>query len=222
MTQLLADMLPAAMLGLFVAIPFGPVCLMCVQRTLALGLWFGLASGMGAAVAHGLFSVLAATSAAVLARAATLPAQVPLRLVGGLALIFMGLRTCLVPIRPVREARCGDLCSAFVSTLLIAVANPMTMLPYLTIAAVPQAGNSVIMGRALAAPVGVMLGSAAWYLVLALSTNAMFQNLRKATLDRLNVLAGILLIGLGAALCAPSAAHVVGNGVVAAFDAFAR
>ncbi len=70
MTQLLADMLPAAMLGLFVAIPFGPICLMCVQRTLALGIWFGIASGMGAAVAHGLFSFLAEASAAVLAQTA--------------------------------------------------------------------------------------------------------------------------------------------------------
>jgi threonine/homoserine/homoserine lactone efflux protein len=201
MTQLLADLLPAAMLGLVIAIPFGPVCLMCVQRTLALGIWFGIASGMGAAVAHGLFSFLAAASAAVLAQAA-LTVQVPLYIAGGLALIFMGLRTCLVLSRPPREARCGDLCSAFMSTLLIAAANPMTMLPYLAIAAVPQAGNPLITSRGFAAPIGVMLGSASWYLVLALSTNAMFKNLQKATLDRLNVVAGILLIGLGATLCA--------------------
>ncbi|HKU99948.1 MAG TPA: hypothetical protein VJR58_31930 [Vineibacter sp.] len=88
------------------------------------------------------------------------------------------------------------------STLLIAAANPMTTLPYLAIAAVPQAGNPQIMSRGLAAPIGVMLGSASWYLILALSTNAMFQNLKKATLDKLNILAGLLLIGLGAALCA--------------------
>jgi len=37
----------------------------------------------------------------------------------------------------------------------------------------------------------VMLGSASWYLVLALGTNAMFQNLQKARLDRLNILARI-------------------------------
>jgi threonine/homoserine/homoserine lactone efflux protein len=201
MTQLLADMLPAAMLGLCIAMPFGPICLMCVQRTLALGIWFGIASGMGAAVAHGLFSFLAETSAAVLAQTA-LTVQVPLYIAGGLALIFMGLRTCLVPNPPTREAGCGDLCSAFMSTLLFAAANPMTMLPYLAIAAVPQAGNPLIMNRGFAAPIGVMLGSASWYLVLALSTNAMFQNLQKATLARLNILAGILLIGLGAALCA--------------------
>jgi threonine/homoserine/homoserine lactone efflux protein len=194
------------MLGLFIAIPFGPICLMCVQRTLALGIWFGIASGMGAAVAHGLFSFLAEASAAALAQTA-LTVQVPLRIAGGLALIFMGLRTCLVPTRPAREALareagCGDLCSAFMSTLLIAAANPMTMLPYLAIAAEPQAGNPLIMSRGFAVPIGVMLGSASWYLVLALSTNAIFHNLQRATLDRLNILAGILLIGLGVALCA--------------------
>jgi len=197
--QLLADALPAAMLGLFIAIPFGPICLMCVQRTLALGIWFGIASGMGAAVAHGLFSFLAEASAALLAQTA---AQVPLRIAGGFALILMGLRTCLIPTRPAREASCGSLCSAFMSTLLIAAANPMTMLPYLAVATVPQAGSPLVMSRGFAAPVGVMLGSASWYLVLALSTNAMFQNLQKATLDRLNILAGILLVGLGAALWA--------------------
>jgi threonine/homoserine/homoserine lactone efflux protein len=205
MTPLLADLLPAAMLGLFIAIPFGPICLMCVQRTLALGIWFGIASGMGAAVAHGLFSFLAEASAALLAQTA-LQMQVPLRIAGGLALIFMGLRTCLVPTRPMREARhgerCGDMCSAFMSTLLIAAANPMTMLPYLAIAAAPQTASPLIMSRGFAAPLGVMLGSASWYLVLALSTSAMLQNLQKVTLDRLNILAGILLAGLGAALWA--------------------
>jgi hypothetical protein len=85
MTQLLADMMPAAMLGLFIALPFGPICLMCVQRTLALGIWFGIASGLGAAVAHGLFSFLAEASAAALAQTA-LRLQVPLRIAGGLAL----------------------------------------------------------------------------------------------------------------------------------------
>ena len=175
--------------------------MMCVQRTLASGVRFGIASGMGAAVAHGLFGYLAVVSAAVLAQMAV-AVQVPLRIAGGVALIFMGLRACLVPYGPAREARCTDLSSAFLSTLLIATANPMTMLPYLAIAAVPQTGNPLISSRGFGMPMGVMLGSACWYLVLALSTNAMFRHLQRATLDRLNILAGILLIGLGAALCA--------------------
>src|SRR5262249_30244612 len=100
-------------------------------------LWFGIASGIGAAVAHGLFSFMAGASAAALAQTA-LTVEVPLRIAGGLALMFLGLRTCLVLTRPTLEARCGGLCSAFASTLLIAAANPMTMLPYLANAAVPR------------------------------------------------------------------------------------
>jgi hypothetical protein len=78
----------------------------------------------------------------------------------------------------------------------------MTTLPYLAIAAVPQAANPLSISRGVAAPIGVLLGSASRYRVLALSTNAILQYLQKTTLDRLNFLAGILLIGLGAALCA--------------------
>jgi threonine/homoserine/homoserine lactone efflux protein len=54
--------------------------------------------------------------------------------------------------------------------------------------------------RGLAAPIAVMLGSAFCYLVLTLGAKAMARNLQKAPLDRLNILAGILLIGLGVAL----------------------
>jgi hypothetical protein len=46
--QVLTDMLPAKLYGLFIAMPFGPMSLMCVHRTMAVGLSFGLASGMGA------------------------------------------------------------------------------------------------------------------------------------------------------------------------------
>jgi threonine/homoserine/homoserine lactone efflux protein len=205
MTQLLADMLPAAMLGLVIAIPFGPICLMCVQRTLALGIWFGIATGMGAATAHGLLSCLAAVGATVLAQT-TLALHTPLRVAGGIILVLMGLRTILVSTRATHGATCADLFSAYTSTLLIAAANPMTILPYLGVTSLGvttalEAGTPPILDRALAMSIGVMLGSASWYLVLALSTNAVFRSLQKAALDRLNRLAGILLMALGAALC---------------------
>jgi threonine/homoserine/homoserine lactone efflux protein len=85
---------------------------------------------------------------------------------------------------------------------LIAVANPMTILPYLGVTSALEAGKPLIMDRALVMAIGVMLGSACWYLVLAFGTSVMFRSLRKAALDRLNRLAGILLMALGAALCA--------------------
>lgn len=207
MTPFIAHLLPAAALGLCVAIPFGPIGLMCVQRTLASGIWFGIASGMGAATAHGMFSCLAAVSGTVLTQM-TLALHTPLRIAGGIVLVLMGLRTFLVSMRAAHGATCGDLLtcggllSAYTSTLLIAAANPMTILSYLGVTSALEAGKPLIMDRALATPIGVMLGSASWYLFLALGTNTMFRSLQKAALDRFNRLTGILLMALGASLCA--------------------
>jgi threonine/homoserine/homoserine lactone efflux protein len=200
MTPFIAQLLSAVALGLCVAIPFGPIGLMCVQRTLAFGIWFGIASGMGAATAHGMFSCLAAVSGTVLTQM-TLALHTPLRITGGIVLVLMGLRTIVVSTRAAPEATCGDLLSAYTSTLLIAAANPMTILPYLGVTSALETGNPLIVDFALATPIGVMLGSASWYLFLAVSTNTMFRSLQKAALDRFNRLAGILLMVLGASLC---------------------
>jgi arginine exporter protein ArgO len=78
----------------------------------------------------------------------------------------------------------------------------MTILPYLGVTSALETGKPLIMDRALVTSIGVMLGSASWYLLLALGTNTMFRSLQKAALDRLSRLSGILLIALGGSLCA--------------------
>jgi threonine/homoserine/homoserine lactone efflux protein len=206
MTPFIAHLLPAAALGLCVAIPFGPIGLMCVQRTLAFGIWFGIASGMGAATAHGMFSCLAVVSGTVLTQM-TLALHTPLRIAGGIVLILMGLRAILVSTGAAHgetcgDATCGDLLSAYTSTLLIAAANPMTILPYLGVTSALETGKPGSWIAALAMSIGVMLGSASWYLFLVLSTNTVFRSLQKAALDRFNRLTGIFLMALGASLCA--------------------
>jgi threonine/homoserine/homoserine lactone efflux protein len=202
MTPFVANLLPAMALGLCVAVPFGPIGLMCVQRTLAFGIRIGIASGMGAATTHGIFSGLATVGATALAQM-THSLHTPLRVVGGIVLVLMGLRTILVSTSAAHGARCGDLFAAYTSTLLIAAANPMTMLPYLGVAL--ETGHPLIIDRALATPIGVTLGSASWCLVLAIGTNTMFRGVHQAALDWFNRLAGILLMVLGVSLCA----HIV-------------
>src|SRR3954471_1892409 len=46
--------------GLFVAVPIGPMGVLCIQRTLTFGLAAGLATGLGAATVHLIFGSLAA------------------------------------------------------------------------------------------------------------------------------------------------------------------
>src|ERR1700759_3727937 len=47
-------------IGLSVAIPVGPIALLCMRRTLEFGFTFGFATGLGAAAADLLYSSIAA------------------------------------------------------------------------------------------------------------------------------------------------------------------
>ncbi|ANW04135.1 hypothetical protein [Bradyrhizobium icense] len=86
MTSFIAHLLPAVALGLCVAVPFGPFGLMCVQRTLGFGIWFGIASGMGAATAHAMFSFLALVSGTALMQM-TFALHTPLRIASARSMI---------------------------------------------------------------------------------------------------------------------------------------
>src|SRR6266446_1568293 len=54
-----SELLDGLAIGFAVAVPFGPISLICVQRALTEGISFAIASGLGAATAHGIFSTLA-------------------------------------------------------------------------------------------------------------------------------------------------------------------
>jgi threonine/homoserine/homoserine lactone efflux protein len=65
----LATFLAGVGVGLAVAVPIGPMGVLCIQRTLAFGLVAGLATGFGAATVHLAFGSLAALGLGVTATA---------------------------------------------------------------------------------------------------------------------------------------------------------
>ncbi|MDH4442265.1 MAG: hypothetical protein QE284_18010 [Rhizobium sp.] len=60
---MLSVIVASALLALSIAVPFGPISLMCVQRSLLSDHWRGFACGAGASTAHGAFATLAFLSA---------------------------------------------------------------------------------------------------------------------------------------------------------------
>src|SRR5271154_7403839 len=52
--------LSGVVIGLTVALPIGPVNLICIRRTLALGPVNGFVSGLGAALGDGVFAIITA------------------------------------------------------------------------------------------------------------------------------------------------------------------
>ena len=83
-------------IGFSIAAPVGPIGVLCIRRTLSEGRLSGLLSGLGAATADLCYGCIAAFGLSWVGQA-ILDYQGLLRLVGGLFLMYLGLRTLLAP-----------------------------------------------------------------------------------------------------------------------------
>jgi threonine/homoserine/homoserine lactone efflux protein len=84
--------LRGVLIGLAIAAPVGPIGVLCIRRTLAYGRASGFASGLGAATADAFYGSIAAFGLTVIA-GALVGYRAALQLIGGLFLIYLGLRT---------------------------------------------------------------------------------------------------------------------------------
>ena len=80
--------LQAAVIGVLIAAPVGPIGLLTMQRTLERGLAAGLATGLGAAVADAVYGAVGAFSVRWLIDGLT-QAKTPLALGGGALLLVL-------------------------------------------------------------------------------------------------------------------------------------
>jgi threonine/homoserine/homoserine lactone efflux protein len=200
-------------LGLAIAAPVGPIGVLCIRRTLADGRLIGFVSGLGAATADAFYGAVAAFGLTVVADL-LVGQRVWVRLIGGLFLIYLGLRT--LPRRPApRPAKASvemrrGLAGAYGSTLALTLTNPTTILSFTAIfAGLGLAGTAGTTGRASAAllVLGVFLGSALWWLILSASVGLLRARFDARAMRAVNVISGLMLLGLAllalASLIAP-------------------
>ncbi len=85
-------MLKGFLIGLSIAAPVGPIGVLCIRRTLADGRLVGLVTGLGAASADAVYGSMAAFGLTLVTGFLVAQENI-LRIVGGLFLLFLGLRT---------------------------------------------------------------------------------------------------------------------------------
>jgi threonine/homoserine/homoserine lactone efflux protein len=186
------------LLGFAIAAPVGPIGLLCIQRTLNQGQWIGLASGLGAATADAFYGTIAAFGL-TLVSSFLIEQQFWLALVGGLFLCYLGVRTFLAG--PAQAAAAGEahgFGSAYLSTFLLTVTNPMTILAFVAIFA--GAGLAATGGDTTAAGLlvlGVFLGSAAWWSLLSGGVALLRSHISTGVLLWVNRAAGAILVIFG-------------------------
>ena len=185
-------------IGFAIAAPVGAIGLLCIRRTLAEGRLVGFVSGLGAATADAVYGAVAALG--LTAISSTIVAQQSVvRLVGGLFLCYLGVRTALS--HPALDANTGagrGLAAAFGSTLALTLTNPTTILSFAAVFAGLGLGTTAgDRGSALLMVCGVFVGSGFWWLLLSGTVGFFRRALTPARLRWVNRLSGALLAALG-------------------------
>ena len=185
-------------IGFAIAAPVGAIGLLCIRRTLADGRLVGFVSGLGAATADAFYGAVAALGLTAVS-SAIVDHQDTVRLVGGIFLCYLGLRTALSQSTMVANPGAArGLAGAFGSTLALTLTNPTTILSFAAVFAGLGLGTtSGDRGSAVLMVCGVFLGSALWWLLLSGAVGFFRRALTPERLRWVNRLSGALLAGLG-------------------------
>lgn len=186
--------LKGIMVGFAMAVPIGPIGIICIRKTLTEGRLRGLVIGLGAATADMLYGCIAAFGLTVISN--TLVNQkIWIRLVGGALLLFLGVRTFRAhPLDPKIPFKSSGVLRSYLTTVFLTLTNPMTIFAFIAIFAAVGLGNGLSYFSATALVTGVFFGSGLWFLLLSSGVTLFRKKLDLVGLRWVNKIAGILII----------------------------
>lgn len=185
-------------IGFSIAAIVGPIGMLCIERTLHKGFFYGLVTGLGAATADGIYGSIAAFGLTVISTL-LLNQQNWIRLIGGLFLGYLGIRAFCRPLAEQAAPASGrSFPAAYVSTLLLTLTNPLTLLSFATIFASLGVGMAGQTGwPAVLVTGGVFCGSCLWWLLLSAGVGLLRHRMSRRWLIWINRLAGLALLIFG-------------------------
>lgn len=188
------------LVGLSISAPVGPMGLLCIRRTLALGKTGGFLTGLGVATADGLYSSIAAFG---ISSISTLLQQyaLPFRLFSATVLATLGMRIFMNARHPSdwnQALPASRRITLYLTTLALALSNPLGILFFIAFFAgsgLADTGGSLIASLALIS--GVILGSLSWWIFLTSCVAVLGRRLPARILLRINQASGMLITLFG-------------------------
>ena len=190
-------LLRGVVLGLSIAAPVGPIGVLCIRRTLAAGRVAGFVLGLGAATADMLYGAVAAFGLRVIS-SLLVSAEVWIHLIGACFLCWLGVKTILTPpaTEPTVVIARTSLVGSYVTTLLLTLTNPTTILSFIAIfAGIGVLGSEGGPATAGLTVLGIFCGSALWWLTLSGIVNVIRSRFTPGLMRLVNYLSGTVLLG---------------------------
>jgi threonine/homoserine/homoserine lactone efflux protein len=192
------------LLGLSVAAPVGPIGVLTIRRTISDGFRMGFATGLGAATADATYGLIAAFGLTAIMAVLTDHADA-IRLVGGVMLVVIGVRTLVqgrasVNGRAIAAENVLTPARSYIQTVGLTLTNPMTILAFIGMfAGIGISSGGADIPNALGLVLGVGIGSALWWLGLAFVVSRIRHRLSTSVVQVINVSSALIIVGFGVA-----------------------
>ncbi len=198
--------IPVGMImGLLLAMPFGPVNLLAMQRAVERGFLGGMAAGLGVMLGDGLIALFAALGVNAISGAIK-DYRTPIQIIGGAALILAGTKLCFTKAviqmeKPGGRATIWDYIGEVPQMFLLTITNPAAVLGLVAI----FGGVSTFVEidtyvDALTMVAAIMGGSFLYWFMVSQFIAAIRHRLNTVRLEQINRISGLILIGFGCVL----------------------
>ncbi|MBO9129344.1 LysE family translocator [Bacillus sp. 165] len=184
-------------IGFSLAVPIGPMALICIQRTLLRGFRHGFSSGLGIASADTLYCGVAMVGVSYVAHV-LLHYTTIFKWFGVLYLLILGIRIFMKKPEFHPDMNSGKLIQSYGSVFLLTLANPLAILAFAGIfAGLGINAHHISQSNILFTSIGVFLGYALWWLLLTIILSGVRNKMKDKYVAVINKISGSLVVGFG-------------------------
>jgi putative LysE/RhtB family amino acid efflux pump len=182
--------------GLALAMPVGPIALICIQQTLSRGLGAGVAAGVGVALADAAYAAVAAFGL-VAATVFLTGVQTPLRILGLAVMLWLAWRIWRRADTPrhLGGAPPAAALTIAIQTFVLTLTNPLTIMTFLALFVGAGVGLTLSPLTAAILVAGAFAGSMLWWVLLAALINAVRVRLEESALAWINRVSALMIAG---------------------------
>ena len=153
-------------IGVIVSAPLGPVGVLCIQRTLNKGRWYGLVTGMGAALSDICYALLTGYGMSFVFDYVNKNIFY-LQLFGSILLLFFGVYTFRSnPVRSLRppSGNKGTYLHNFVTAFFVTLSNPLIIFLFVGLfARFSFVGNGALVSETVTGYLSIIAGALTWW-----------------------------------------------------------
>jgi len=195
--SMLIHLMEAWLIGIAIAAPVGPIGMLCIRKTLEIGLIGAIAVGLGAALADSAYGLVAALGLTAVSHF-LLAKALYIKLVGGVFLLYLAYKELSVKpdtsvVKAVKNKNMGRLAA---EVFFLTLTNPATILSFIGIFA-SIGGGATSTTEMFLLVLGIFLGSMTWWLFLGTLIVNIKHKLPESWIHRIRYLSAVILGGFG-------------------------